>query len=248
MALHRAINGLSYHFHFLYFIHFLPKDLTSYILIKVSHGHSRSFFFNPTVSSFKYLVVVTSCNYISTSICIPNCHLKCLQRSWLWSCIKLKSYCIYRWLLAVWSAITHLKATELSNLLKYIAKLSKLSRVDVTDSCYCCCSVTKTCLTLRNLTGCSIPGFSVPHHPWSLPKIMSSELVVPSSHLILCCPFLFLPLIFPRLGSFPMSHLFTSGGQIIEASDSASDLPMNIQGWFPSRLTGLTLLQSKTVV
>ena len=36
---------------------------------------------------------------------------------------------------------------------------------------------------------------------------------------------------FPASGSFPMSHLFTSGGQSIEAS--ASVVPMNIQGWFP---------------
>ena len=36
---------------------------------------------------------------------------------------------------------------------------------------------------------------------------------------------------FPATGSFPMSRLFTSGGQSIEAS--ASVVPMNIQGWFP---------------
>ena len=40
---------------------------------------------------------------------------------------------------------------------------------------------------------------------------------------------------FPASGSFPMSWLFTSGGRIIGAS--ASLLPMNIQGWFPFRLT-----------
>ena len=38
---------------------------------------------------------------------------------------------------------------------------------------------------------------------------------------------------FPALGSFPMSQLFTSGGQSIGASVSASVLPMNIQDWFP---------------
>ena len=36
-----------------------------------------------------------------------------------------------------------------------------------------------------------------------------------------------------------MSWLFTSGGQSIGASASASVLPVNIQGWFPSGLTGL---------
>ena len=50
---------------------------------------------------------------------------------------------------------------------------------------------------------------------------------------------------FPASGSFPMSQLFTSGGQNIGASASASVLPMNIQGWFPLGLTGLISLQSK---
>ena len=47
--------------------------------------------------------------------------------------------------------------------------------------------------------------------------------------------------------SFPMSCLLTSGGQIIEASTSASVLPMNIQGWFPLGLTGLISLLSKGI-
>ena len=50
---------------------------------------------------------------------------------------------------------------------------------------------------------------------------------------------------FPASGFFPMSRLFTSGGQRIGASISASVLPMNIQGWFPLGLTGLISLQSK---
>ena len=49
----------------------------------------------------------------------------------------------------------------------------------------------------------------------SLLKLMSIESVMPSSHLILCCPLLLLPLIPPRSGSFPMSQLFTWGGQSI---------------------------------
>ena len=44
---------------------------------------------------------------------------------------------------------------------------------------------------------------------------------------------------------FPMSQLFTSGGQSIGVSASASVLPMNIQDWFPLGLTGLISLQSK---
>ena len=47
----------------------------------------------------------------------------------------------------------------------------------------------------------------------------------------------------PASGSFPMSWLFTSGGQSIGAS--ALVLAMNIQGWFPLGWTGLFSLQSK---
>ena len=52
---------------------------------------------------------------------------------------------------------------------------------------------------------------------------------MPSSHLILCRPLLLLPQSVPASGSFPMSQLFASGGQIIEVSPSASVLPMSIQ-------------------
>ena len=79
----------------------------------------------------------------------------------------------------------------------------------------------------------------------SLPKSMSIESVIPSSYLILCHPHLLLPSIFPASGSFLMSQLFASGGQSIETSASASDLPKSIQGWFPLRLTGLISLLSK---
>ena len=50
---------------------------------------------------------------------------------------------------------------------------------------------------------------------------------------------------FPASGSFPMSWIFTSGGQSIRASASASVLPMNIQDWFPLGWTGWISLQSK---
>ena len=55
-------------------------------------------------------------------------------------------------------------------------------------------------------------------------------------------PFSSCPQSFPGLGSFPMGWLFTSGDQKIGASDSASFLPMNIQGLFPLALTRLISL------
>ena len=53
------------------------------------------------------------------------------------------------------------------------------------------------------------------------------------------------PQSFPASGSFQMSQFFTSGGQSIGVSSSASVLPMNIQDWFPLGLTGWISLQSK---
>ena len=55
-------------------------------------------------------------------------------------------------------------------------------------------------------------------------------------------PFCFCPQSFPASGSFQMSQFFTSGGQSIGASASASVLSMNIQNWSPLGWTGLDLL------
>ena len=77
----------------------------------------------------------------------------------------------------------------------------------------------------------------------SLLKLTSTESVMPSNHLVLCHPFSHLPS-FPASGSFLKSSLFTSGGQSIWASASASVLPMNIQDCFTLELTGLVYLQS----
>ena len=80
---------------------------------------------------------------------------------------------------------------------------------------------------------------------WSLLKILPIELMMPTNHLILYFPFSSCPQSFPASGSFPMSWLFTSGGQRIRASASASVLPINIQSRFPLGLTSLISLLSK---
>ena len=51
-------------------------------------------------------------------------------------------------------------------------------------------------------------------------------------------PFSSCPQSLPESGSFPMSQLFTSGGQSTGVSASASVLPMNTQDWSPSGWTG----------
>ena len=79
----------------------------------------------------------------------------------------------------------------------------------------------------------------------SLLKLMSIELVMPSSHFILCRLLFLPPLIFPSIRSFPISQFFESGGQNIGVLVSASVLPMNTQGWSPSEWTGWISLLSK---
>ena len=64
---------------------------------------------------------------------------------------------------------------------------------------------------------------------WSLLKLMSIVSVIPSNHFILCCLLLLPPSSFPASGPLQMSQFFTSGGQSIGVSASASVLLMNIQ-------------------
>ena len=69
---------------------------------------------------------------------------------------------------------------------------------------------------------------------WCHPTISSSV-----------APFSTCPQSFPASGSFQMSQFFTSDGQSIGVSASASVLPVNIQDWFSSGWTGWISLQSK---
>ena len=101
--------------------------------------------------------------------------------------------------------------------------------------------ITFTCLQLHGLQYARIPcpspspracSNSCLSSQWRHPTILSS--VVPFSSC---------PQSFPASGSFPVSRLFTSGGQSIGAS--ASVLPVNNQSWFLLGLTGLISLLSK---
>ena len=76
-------------------------------------------------------------------------------------------------------------------------------------------------------------------------RLTSIESVMPSSRLILCRPLLLLPLILPASESFPMSQLFTWGGQSTGVSALASFLSKKSQGWSPSEWTDWISLQSK---
>ena len=80
---------------------------------------------------------------------------------------------------------------------------------------------------------------------WRLLKLMSIESVMPSTILSSIIPFSSCLQSFPASGSFQISQFFTSGGQSIGVSTSASVLSMNVQDWFPLGWTGWISLQSK---
>ena len=63
-------------------------------------------------------------------------------------------------------------------------------------------SVAQSCPTLCDPMNRSTLGLPVHHISWSSLKLMSMELVMSSSHLILCCPLLLLPPIPPSIRIF----------------------------------------------
>ena len=76
-------------------------------------------------------------------------------------------------------------------------------------------------------------------------KRMSIESVMPSSHLILCCPLLLLPPIPPSIRVFSNESTFAWGGQSIRVSALTLVLPMNTQDWSLLVGTGWISLKSK---
>ena len=62
--------------------------------------------------------------------------------------------------------------------------------------------IAQLCPALCDPMDCSTPGFPVLHHLQSLLQLISIESVMPSNHLILCCPLILLPLIFPSIKVF----------------------------------------------
>ena len=103
-------------------------------------------------------------------------------------------------------------------------------------------SVAQSCPTICNTMACKMPGLPVHHQ---LPELTQTHIhrvgdTIQSSH-----PFSSCLQFCPASGSFPMSQFFTSGGQSIGVSASASVLPINIQDWFALGWTGWISLQSK---
>ena len=97
-------------------------------------------------------------------------------------------------------------------------------------------------IQLCNPMGCCMPGFPVHKQ---LRDFTQTQVHRVGDAIQLSHPLSSPSPAFPATGSFPMSQHFTSVGQSIGASASASVLPMNFQDWFPLGLTGLISLQSK---
>ena len=106
-------------------------------------------------------------------------------------------------------------------------------------------SVTQSCPTLCDPMNRSTPGLPV-HH--KLPEFTQthvhrvSDAIQPSHPVV---PFSSCPQSLPASEFFPMSQLFTWGGQSIAASALASFLPKNTQEQSPLERTGWISLQSK---
>ena len=130
---------------------------------------------------------------------------------------------------------------------RFSSNLSEIRLSSPFNSLFCCCSVSKSCLTLwpHELQNTRLPcpslatrvcSNSCPLSRWCHPTISSS--VVPFS----CCL-----QSFPASGSFSSESALCIRWQSTGTSASASVLTMNIQGWFPLGLTARIDLTIKTL-
>ena len=119
-----------------------------------------------------------------------------------------------------------------SRLLPFVKEMLLFNRSVVSDSL-------RLCGLQHARLPCPSPSLGVcsnscPLSQWCHPTISTSV-----------APFFSCFQSFPASGSFQKSQLFTSGGQSTGVSASATVLPMNIQGWFPLRLTALSSLRPR---
>ena len=98
--------------------------------------------------------------------------------------------------------------------------------------------------SLRPLTATHQASLSITNSQ-SLLKLMPVESVMPSNHLILCCPLLLLSSIFPSIRIFSNESALHIRWPKYWSLASSSVFPMNIQDWFPLEWTGWISLQSK---
>ena len=106
-------------------------------------------------------------------------------------------------------------------------------------------SVAQSCLTIWTpWTAASQASLSITNSK-SLLWLMSIKSVMPSNHLILCCPLLLLLSMFPSIRVLSNESALHIRWPKFGVSASTSVIPMNTQGWSPIGWTGWISLQSK---
>ena len=89
---------------------------------------------------------------------------------------------------------------------------------------------------------------------WSLLKLMSIELLMPSNHLILCHSLLFLPLIFPSVRVFSDESLICIRGpkywsfSFSPSNEIQDRFPLELSSWLSLKSKGLSRVFSNTTV
>ena len=113
------------------------------------------------------------------------------------------------------------------------------------NSLICCYSVTKSSSTLCSRMDCSTPGFPVLHCLLEFAQTHVIESLMPSNHLILCCPFFLLPSVFPNIKVFSNESVLRIRGPKYW-SLSFSNSPSNeYSGLISFRMDWFDLLVSK---
>ena len=127
----------------------------------------------------------------------------------------------------------------------HVEKISGVRTKYFSQKC-CCYPVAKSCLTLYDLLDCGMPGSSA---FYCLPHESSNSCLLSWWHSLTIsssvAPFSFCLQSFWASKSFPVSQLFTWGGQSTGVSALASFLSKKSQDWSPSEWTGWSSLQSK---
>ena len=119
-------------------------------------------------------------------------------------------------------------------------------------------SVAQLCLTLCDPMNCSMPGLPVHHQLPQLTQTHAHQVVMPSSHLILCRPLLLLPPIPPSISVFSNKSTlcmncpkyWTFSFSIIPSKEIPGliSFRMEWKGWISLQSKGLSRVFSNTTV
>ena len=102
----------------------------------------------------------------------------------------------------------------------------KMANTEVRQKCHSdnqFSSVAQSCPNFCNPMNCSNQASLSITNSWSLPKLVSIESVMPSNHLILCCPLLLLPSLFPSIRVFSNESVLTGGQRSFSFSISPAN-------------------------